>query len=100
MTDKTCRVSFSKEGFSVPVSQGTSLLEAIEKAGLFIETPCNGNGTCGKCKVKAKGSLNSISKSEQEKLEVTDDSNIICYGSKGLPSFGTYIFLFPPCLRP
>jgi len=43
---------------------------------LFIEAPCNGNGTCGKCKVKAKGSLNNISKSEQEKLRVIDDSSI------------------------
>lgn len=32
--------------------KGQSLLELLRKAGLNVDTPCNGNGTCGKCSVK------------------------------------------------
>ena len=32
--------------------QRENLLEAARKAGIMIDTPCNGNGTCGKCKVQ------------------------------------------------
>ena len=28
--------------------QRENLLEAARKAGIMIDTPCNGNGTCGK----------------------------------------------------
>ncbi|MDR3590519.1 MAG: ASKHA domain-containing protein [Negativicutes bacterium] len=32
-------------------SDGESLLGAARRAGVTLESPCNGNGTCGKCKV-------------------------------------------------
>lgn len=38
---------------SVPVPDGASLLEAARKAGLVMESPCNGTGGCGKCRVRA-----------------------------------------------
>jgi len=31
-----------------------NLLDAARRAGLIIESPCNGNGTCGKCQVKIR----------------------------------------------
>ena len=31
---------------------GESLLLLCKRAGIFIETPCNGKGICGKCRVK------------------------------------------------
>jgi uncharacterized 2Fe-2S/4Fe-4S cluster protein (DUF4445 family) len=38
---------------SAAVPDGASLLEAARKAGLVMESPCNGAGSCGKCRVKA-----------------------------------------------
>ena len=29
-----------------------NLLDAARRAGVMIDSPCNGNATCGKCKVK------------------------------------------------
>jgi uncharacterized 2Fe-2S/4Fe-4S cluster protein (DUF4445 family) len=37
---------------SVEVAEGTSLLEASRRSGLAVEAPCNGAGTCGKCRVR------------------------------------------------
>ncbi len=46
------RVTFQPHGRSVSVLRGTTLLEAAARAGLVIETPCGGVGTCGKCRVR------------------------------------------------
>jgi uncharacterized 2Fe-2S/4Fe-4S cluster protein (DUF4445 family) len=50
-------VHFPKENISLEVSEGERLSEAIRAAGLVLETPCNGLGLCGKCRVKAWGDL-------------------------------------------
>ena len=31
---------------------GVNLLQTLLKEGFFVDNPCNGNGTCGKCKVR------------------------------------------------
>ncbi|TJX13732.1 DUF4445 domain-containing protein [Tissierella creatinini] len=51
------KVSFVNENIIVEVDKNTILLDAIRKANLNIETPCNGLGVCGKCKVIARGVL-------------------------------------------
>ncbi|MDR2075832.1 MAG: ASKHA domain-containing protein [Desulfovibrio sp.] len=45
-------VRFFPEGAIAAVPPGTSLLEAVYAAGLTMETPCGGNGICGKCRVR------------------------------------------------
>ena len=37
------------------VRRGESLLEALRAAGLPVEAPCGGQGTCGKCLVRVNG---------------------------------------------
>ncbi len=44
-------VSFVGHNKHIIVPEGTSLLEAARQAGVFIESPCNREGTCGKCRV-------------------------------------------------
>src|SRR5665647_1604091 len=39
------------------IQAGDDLLTAARQAGVLLESPCNGNGTCGKCKVKILSSL-------------------------------------------
>ena len=46
------RLSILPYNRKVTIGPGETLLDAIRKAeGIRFETPCNGRGTCGKCKV-------------------------------------------------
>ncbi|MFA6134277.1 MAG: ASKHA domain-containing protein [Phycisphaerae bacterium] len=45
-------VTFQPQGRVVHVLGGTKVLEAAAEAGLTLETPCGGGGTCGKCRVQ------------------------------------------------
>ncbi|GHU39605.1 (Fe-S)-binding protein [Spirochaetia bacterium] len=51
--DKTNKTSLNARSAGEPffAVDGITLLEASRAAGTMIESPCNGNGTCGKCKV-------------------------------------------------
>ena len=40
---------------TLSVAAGTSLLQALQQAGLHTDAPCGGQGTCGKCKVLVEG---------------------------------------------
>lgn len=42
----------SERPVSVSVEAGVTVLAAARQAGVLLETPCNGNGTCGKCRVE------------------------------------------------
>ncbi len=52
MTEKKFKVIFQPQGRTVFVLGGASLLEAAAPAGLVIDAPCGGAGTCGKCRVQ------------------------------------------------
>lgn len=45
-------VSFTAPERSVHVLPGTLLLEACARAGIILQTPCGGQATCGKCRVR------------------------------------------------
>ncbi|ODM27693.1 ferredoxin [Clostridium sp. Bc-iso-3] len=45
-------VIFYPQNKSINVKEGTTILQAARNAGVIIESPCNGAGTCGKCKVR------------------------------------------------
>jgi len=46
-----CRVRFLPNEIEIRVPEGTLLSNAAKSAGVFIDSPCGGNGTCGKCSV-------------------------------------------------
>ncbi len=48
---KHCSITFFPEGKTVSVHQGVTLLEAAGQAGIILNSPCGGAGTCGKCRV-------------------------------------------------
>jgi len=48
---KTCSIRFEPSGLKVKVPQGTVLLEAARKVGVYLTSICGGDGYCGKCKV-------------------------------------------------
>ncbi len=45
------KVTFPQSGLEVEVERGVTLLDVARRAGLELESPCNGAGTCGKCRV-------------------------------------------------
>ena len=51
----TVRVRFLPGEKVVEVEQGVTVLEAARIASIVIESPCDGAGTCGKCKVRLTG---------------------------------------------
>lgn len=52
------------DGIEGLVEEETSLLSALERLGVRLETPCGGIGLCGKCLIKTKGHLSEISSVE------------------------------------
>lgn len=52
MTRETFRVTFQPEGRNVFVLGGTKVVEAAGRAGIILNQPCGGEGTCGKCRVQ------------------------------------------------
>ncbi len=52
------KVLFQPANREVRCNDGDNLLEVARKADIYIEAPCNGNVSCGKCKVKLlKGNI-------------------------------------------
>lgn len=41
-------------GRRVPVARGESVLSALRRAGIELESPCGGEGVCGKCRVRVE----------------------------------------------
>lgn len=62
-------ITFRPQGITLTAADGTTLLQAAREAGLTLEAPCDGRGTCGKCLVKAGGVLSDPSETERKWLE-------------------------------
>ena len=46
------KVIFKPQGKEIQCEIGEKLLDVARKADIFIDAPCNGSQSCGKCKVK------------------------------------------------
>lgn len=46
------KVTFLPSGTEWEAVEGMTIMEAIRAAGLRLDAPCGGNGTCGKCRVR------------------------------------------------
>jgi len=53
--EQEIKVTFQPSGRSGYVLPGTSLIEAAGRMGVILQTPCGGQGTCGKCRVRLVG---------------------------------------------
>lgn len=67
------KVLFKPMNIEIMVKEGENLLEIARRAGIAIDSPCNGNMSCGKCKVRiVKGNVNAkgtVHISDEEKAE-------------------------------
>ncbi len=68
------QVITENETKQVECEQNTTILEAVgPKYRSFIESPCGGKGTCGKCLVQAEGAgITPVSDIEKKKLSETE----------------------------
>lgn len=66
-------LKFYPSGTEIEVKQGTTVLQAAQKAGLRQDAPCGGHGKCGKCRVRVNGQevLACQTKIADEDLTVT-----------------------------
>lgn len=68
-------VHFVDKNVLVTVESGATILEAARKADLILESPCNGMGTCGKCKVQLPISqLSNIRPSENRQAVSAEEA--------------------------
>lgn len=62
-------VKTSEQIYEIIATQGQNLLELLRKASIAVNSTCNGNGTCGKCKVRIlSGHLPTASENETKIL--------------------------------
>lgn len=66
------RVKFQPSGTLVDVSPGTTLLSAAHEAGVALESPCGGHGTCGKCRVLVDGDAGPLTSAEERLLALDE----------------------------
>lgn len=62
------KINFLPDKKNITVNEGTTILEALEIAGINIDTPCGGKGICGKCKVLFVEEISAASPIEKKLL--------------------------------
>ena len=65
MAEQQIHITFQPFGRSVFVLSGTKIIEAAARAGLTINTPCGGAGTCGKCQVRITAGVEEPSETDK-----------------------------------
>jgi len=73
VAERQVKVTFEPQGRTVFVLPGTKIIESAGRAGLDVETPCGGRGTCGKCRVQMTSGAGEPSKVERK---FYDDSEL------------------------
>jgi len=62
------KITFLPDKKNIEVNKGTTTLEALERAGINIDTPCGGKGICGKCKILINKGITTATPIEEELL--------------------------------
>ena len=57
---------------TVYVLRGTRLMEAVAGAGVVVDAPCGGEGTCGKCRLKVLAGAESPTAAETRALTLAE----------------------------
>jgi uncharacterized 2Fe-2S/4Fe-4S cluster protein (DUF4445 family) len=66
MREAELPVTFQPSGRAVFVLPGTRIFEAAVSAGLIVDSPCGGEGICGKCRVRVISGGNAPSPTEEQ----------------------------------
>jgi uncharacterized 2Fe-2S/4Fe-4S cluster protein (DUF4445 family) len=68
VSGKMLKITFLPDKKNIEVNKGTTALEALERAGINIDTPCGGKGICGKCKILINKGITTATPIEEELL--------------------------------
>jgi ferredoxin, 2Fe-2S len=66
------KVTFIPDNLTVEVPEGTSLLEAAQKAGAKMGSACGGVCACSTCHVWVRQGLNSLTEQSEKELDILD----------------------------
>jgi uncharacterized 2Fe-2S/4Fe-4S cluster protein (DUF4445 family) len=75
-------------GKELKLNVGTNLRTGLIEAGVAIDSPCGGQGTCLKCKVRLTGVSRKLSELEKEKLSGEERQNgwrLACHTTVEIP---------------
>ena len=78
---KMFKITFLPDEKEIEVQEETLLLDALEEAGINIDTPCGGTGGCGKCKVVIKRGISEANEVEKKFLtgeEIKNGFRLAC----------------------
>ena len=64
----TSFVTFEPSGVRVSATPGLTIKEVAAAAGIALEAPCGGLGTCGRCAVTVRGGLEPVTEDERALL--------------------------------
>lgn len=68
MSSEIYTIKFLPSGKEIKDRAGKTIFEAAQSAGIYIESPCGGNGKCGKCRVMVAEGMVSPSTAEEAAL--------------------------------
>ena len=66
-------IELVKDGRKLACNPGQNLLEVLRDADVPIDNPCNGKGTCGKCRIKVVAGDAGVPSSTEQKLLSADE---------------------------
>lgn len=76
---KSFKVSFLPYEKTAEVKSGTTVLEAANIAGIYINSICGGDGVCGKCKVILdKGKVDTVPSTHLNREEIKHNYILAC----------------------
>lgn len=81
MREAELPVTFQPSGRAVFVLPGTRIFEAAVSAGLIVDSPCGGEGICGKCRVRVISGGNGPTPAEEQAFsseELRDGWRLAC----------------------
>jgi len=66
------KVIFQPGDLEIEVESGSTIMEALDKAGIIADFPCGGRGQCGKCRVKIITKAGKPQAVEQDMLDAQE----------------------------
>ncbi|MDP2896289.1 MAG: ASKHA domain-containing protein [bacterium] len=78
---KTIKATIRPYGIELPIESSLTLLENLQKQGIFVESVCGGKGTCGKCRVRFIKGATPPSESDNRHLseqEIAEGWRLAC----------------------
>ncbi|AGL00239.1 ASKHA domain-containing protein [Desulfoscipio gibsoniae] len=66
---KSYQVIFQPGDQAMEVQEGSTIMEAMDQAGINFDFPCGGQGKCGKCRVRVPAGAGDPTATEKEILE-------------------------------